>query len=178
MRISRTSRTAPDEKLAFEYAKSALTEFGAWIKNADTKATVLAAGFGAVATITASRTAAVLTAIFGGPEGWRIAVAVIAVAFVVAAVVTLWFLVSALVPRRDVSGGRNAFAWPSVAHFTPDDDTFKAASASMAWEQARTLARIAEAKFAAFQSALYSFVAVVVFAAVIVAVASATQTTP
>lgn len=178
MRIGRSSRTAPDEKLAFEYAKSAITEFGAWIKNADTKATVLAAGFGAVSTITASRTAAVMNVIFDGTEGWRIAVAVVAVAFAVAAVVTLWFLVSALVPRRDVSGGRNAFAWPSVATFTPDDDTFNAASAPMAWEQARALARIAEAKFAAFQSALYSFVAVVVFAAVIVGVASTTQTTP
>lgn len=173
MRSSRKSKPAPDEKLAFEYAKSAVTEFGAWIKNADTKATVLAAGFGAVSTITAGRASAVLAVISDGTEGWRTAVAVIAVAFVVASISTLWFLIKALAPRRKISGGRNAFAWPSVAaSFTPDDETFDAASSAMAWRQAHALAYIAREKFAAFESALFSFVAVIVCGALIVGVAS------
>ncbi|MBO9049534.1 hypothetical protein [Curtobacterium flaccumfaciens] len=177
MRMRRTPQSAPDEKLAFEYAKSAIAEFGAWVKNADTKATVLAAGFGAVSTITAGRFSAVLTVIFGGSEGWRILVAVAGVAFIVAAVITIWFLTRALIPRKNVSGGRNAFAWPSVADsFEANDKEFSRASAEMAWAQAHALAKIAKAKFAAFRAALFSFVALIVFAAILLGVASAVTT--
>ncbi|PZE86603.1 hypothetical protein EDF31_101616 [Curtobacterium sp. PhB142] len=162
-----------DEKQAFEYAKLAVSETGAWIKNADTKATILAAGLGATATVTASRAAPTWALIAGSNQVLSIAAVIAVSVFVVGAVGTVWCAVRTLIPRTNVSGGRNPFAWPSVASsFVVDDSEFQKASAKQAWNQVHALALIAKAKYEAFALALRWFILTVIGAGVLVALAS------
>lgn len=167
------SSSLPDEKQAFEYAKLAVSETGAWIKNADTKATILSAGLGITASVTAGRAAAVWQLITGSNLVLTVAAVLTTAAFITGAVGAVWFAVRTLIPRTNVSGGRNPFAWPSVASsFQENDEAFKDASAPQAWNQVHALALIAAAKYRAFAASLRWFILAIVGAGATVALAS------
>lgn len=175
----RPSVSLPDEKQAFEYAKLAVSETGAWIKNADTKATVLAAGLGVTVSVTAGRAAAVWHLVTGPNLALSVASAIAALVFVIGVVGSVWCAVRTLIPRTNVTGGRNPFAWPSVAgSFAANDEEFGKASAQQAWNQAHALAHIAAAKYRAFAAALTWFIVAIVGAVITVGLASIVQPQP
>lgn len=166
----------PDEKQAFEYAKLAVSETGAWIKNADTKATILAAGLGIAASVTAGRAAAIWQLITGSNLSLTVAAVLTSAAFIIGAVGAIWFAARTLIPRTKVSDGRNPFAWPSVASsFQVDDENFGDASAGQAWNQAHALAQIAAAKYCSFAASLKWFILAIAGAGATVALASMVQ---
>lgn len=169
----------PDEKQAFEYAKLAVSETGAWIKNADTKATILAAGLGVAISVTAGRAAAVWQLIMGPNTALSVVSTAAALVFALGVVGSIWCAVRTLIPRTNVTGGRNPFAWPSVASsFEANDEEFGKASAQQAWNQAHALARIAAAKYRSFEVALTWFIVAIVGSGITVALASLVQPQP
>jgi hypothetical protein len=140
-------------------AKFAIQESGNWIKNADTKSTVIAAATGVVATASASNADTVHGAFAGGKLGCSAPVlAVLILVYIGTLIVTATNLYLALSPRTAPLDEPNRFAWPSVAFGSPQipNDLWTAVQAE-AWKQNYMLARIAMVKYAAFKNALQWF---------------------
>jgi hypothetical protein len=128
-------------------AKFAIQESGNWIKNADTKSTLIAAAVGVVATASASKADVVYRAFSGGKLGCAsLLLLALIVAYVVTLLVTAYCLYRALSPRTDHLVDLNRFAWPSVVARGPSLP-----------EQNYMLACIARDKYRAFKSALTWF---------------------
>lgn len=169
MTIIRKRASVADDKMQFEHAKLAVTEFGGWIKNADAKVTILAASTGVIITLVASRAPDIVTVVESDAIWLRIFTTAAVTGFLLAAAGTFRSIFSALTPRTTSPGTANPFAWPSVAKFSDNQDpAFSTASTALAWAQAYELAKIAQAKYAAFSSALRRFFGTLTAAGLIV----------
>jgi hypothetical protein len=140
-------------------AKFAIQESGNWIKNADTKSTLIAAAVGVVATASASKADVVYRAFSGGKLGCAsLLLLALIVAYVVTLLVTAYCLYRALSPRTDHLVDLNRFAWPSVVARGPSLPELSWAKVNEeAWAQNYMLACIARDKYRAFKSALTWF---------------------
>lgn len=145
----------------WEHSKLAIQEIGGWIKNADTKATILAGSFGLSLTFVVPRLLEALPAIAVAPVAFGLWIA-LAVVFAAAAVITGYGIGNALLPRTSLGASlTNRFAWPSLAsvaaqHLPPSVGSAEDVRTE-AWEQAASLARIAAAKYRSFKVALVAF---------------------
>ena len=155
-------------------AKFAIQETGNWIKNADTKSTVVAAATGVVATASASNADTVHGAFMSGKLGCAGPLVVLLIlAYIGTLVVAAAYLYLALSPRTDPLAEPNRFAWPSVAFGSSQspDDLWSSVQAE-AWHQNYMLACIARAKYRAFSGALKWFGANLIAAIVIICIAT------
>lgn len=145
----------------WEHSKLAIQETGGWIKNADTKSTILAGSFGLSLTFAVPRLLEALPTVAAAPFTFGLWVAA-AVIFTAAALLTGYRIGNALLPRTSLGPTlMNRFAWPSLANVAPQHlppEKLSAADIRVeAWEQAASLARIAAAKYRSFKIALISF---------------------
>lgn len=156
----------------WEDAKLAMTEFGNWIKNADTKVSVLAAVFGVMLALLAARADTVRRAL-AHPASWATWILVALLVLLLGAiVVTTGLLYSALVPRTMVTG-RNRFSWPSLAAEPgPPRDLDQRSTLEEAWSHNHLLAMIAERKYSAFRNALRGFVITLILGIAVVVIAT------
>lgn len=154
-RFSKAPRTGAS---SWEDAKMAIQETGNWIKNADTKATVVAAVLGVSLTLLGGQSAQILKAL-GSENGILSKVLVVAlVGVAVFSIATLFFVTSALRPRTPRSSGLNRFSWPAMAGRDSAPKSFEPETcAEEAWEQAYLLSRIAQIKYKRFGWAINSF---------------------
>lgn len=145
----------------WEHSKLAIQETGGWIKNADTKSTVLAGSFGLSLTFAIPRLLEALSSVMAIPFAFGLWI-VCAAIFLLAALTTGFGIGNALLPRTSVGGSlMNRFAWPSLAgvsaqHLPPSRMTADEVRTE-AWEQAASLARIAAVKYRYFKVALIAF---------------------
>lgn len=137
----------------------AIEQAGEWVRFADTKATILAAGVGVVLAVVATSAADVGSAIkAGGAGAWL--VAVLGTATIAMLVLTIGSIARAIRPRIAIEYAHvNRFAWPSVAAHTEQELADRATSEphADAWEQVHALSIIARSKFAACTSAITWF---------------------
>lgn len=133
----------------WEPAKLALQEFSGWVKNADSKVTVVAASFGVSLTLAITQIVPAMGRVLaiGGcvAQIW----AGLLLAFVAAAVCTGTGIFMALVPRTP-SAEANRFSWPDHATGAVVAATLNCsteAAVADAWKQARALAVIGAEKF-------------------------------
>lgn len=145
----------------WEHSKLAIQETGGWIKNADTKSTILAGSFGLSLTFGVPRLLEALPSLLELPSalGIWIGAGVICIA---AALITAYGIGRALLPRGSKgTGPANRFSWPSLAQAAvanlPPREISPDEVRSEAWEQAASLARIAAAKYRSFKAALVAF---------------------
>jgi hypothetical protein len=140
-------------------AKFAIQESGNWIKNADTKSTVIAAATGVVATASASNADTVYGAFSSGRLGCIGPLLVLLIiAYIGTLIITAVYLYMALSPRTEPLGPANRFAWTSVAfRNSQTPDTSWSAVQAEACQQNYILACIARAKYRAFKAALRWF---------------------
>jgi hypothetical protein len=138
----------------------AIDHMAAWVRFADTKATVLAAGLGVVVTMLASSTSTVVKALGGGCGG-KMTVGGLALITALAFLWTLFWLVRAIAPRNRLPyNGLNRFAWPSLVGATAEQLVAHAAASDVevdAWQQVVDLAGVAREKFDAVKHAVYGF---------------------
>lgn len=142
-------------------AKLAVQEIGQWIRNADTKVTILAAALGVLISSLASK-GDLVAAVFMKDTGCiKLVVGVVLLAWLLTAVMTVLRIYSALQPRTHSSSvGLNRFAWPVLAKLeVAPRDLSQDALAGEAWTQAYDLAKIAAAKYSDFKFALRWFIA-------------------
>lgn len=154
----RPESTAPTD---WEHSKLSIQETGGWIKNADTKSTILAGSFGLSLTFAVPRLLEALPTVATAPFAFGLWISV-AVVFGVAALATGYGIGNALLPRTSLGASlMNRFAWPSLASVAPGHLPPSKMSAdeirTEAWEQAASLARIAAAKYRSFKIALVAF---------------------
>lgn len=134
-------------------AAFAIEQFGEWVRNSDTKATILGGAIGLVATVGLSALPALTAIVCAG--GWRSWLAAVMSAGTLAALVATGVAVYQSLRPRTVVGEPTRFGWPvvassgfSIASLRPED------ARAEAWEQARVLANIASEKFRWFGLAL------------------------
>jgi len=164
--------TGIDTVPPWEDAKLAMSEFGNWIKNADTKVTVLAAALGILVTAIASKADIVRQALSNPAFGVKWTLVTALGLLVVAVLVTAVHVYRALAPRTMASGA-NRFAWPSVAaEFRAPSALTRETCLEEAWQQNYVLAQIARAKFGAFRWALRCFGATLLLSVVTIALAT------
>lgn len=137
-----------------------------WVRFADTKATILAAGLGVVVTLLTNSTGTVLKAM-NTTCGAKMIVGGLAAVTVVSFLWTLFWVVNAITPRNTVSsGGLNRFAWPSLIGVSADKLLAHVESSEVevdAWRQVIDLASIADSKFASCKKAINGFALMIVF---------------
>lgn len=132
-----------------------------WVRFADTKATILAAGLGVVVTMLTNSTGTVVKA-FSGSCASKMVVGGLTAVTVVSFLWTLFWLIRAIAPRNAVpyKNQMNRFAWPSLIGITAEQLVVHADQNSLerdAWQQAVDLAEIAKRKFDACKVAIYGF---------------------
>ena len=148
-----------------------------WVRFADSKATILAAGLAATLALLGGRLDTIVEALNGTCPQHTITIG-LGVITLAAALWTLYWLISAVNPRSDVNGhGLNRFAWPAMAKASHDEVEahVKAVCTERdAWKQASDLARIADKKFSRTKRATFGFaltltagVALVVYSALV-----------
>lgn len=133
----------------------ALDQMANWVRFADTKATILTAALGVVATMLVSNfDAVVVVSSMGEPYS------VLSYSFIIGAatafVFTLCWLLNALIPRSGGVPKLNRFSWPSLTRADSallKDHYSRVSVADDARDQAIVLAGIAEAKFEACRNA-------------------------
>ncbi|MEN0083161.1 MAG: hypothetical protein AAGC66_00200 [Leifsonia sp.] len=169
--MSITRKPTHSDTMEWDMAKTAMIEAGNWIKNADTKATILAAIFGVTLTALGSRVSDITTAYTQKPVIAAVVLTAALVALMLNGVGAAIRLGQALQPRH-VSSNRpgNRFSWPdvAVAKSMPTRITHSQDGIDDAWETSRVLATIAAEKYRAFAAALRLFVGVLVSMVVIV----------
>lgn len=145
----------------WEHSKLAIQETGGWIKNADTKSTILAGSFGLSLTFALPRVLEELPRLAENQFAFGLWTAFAAI-FLLAAVATGLGIGNALLPRTSV-GARavNRLAWPSLASassgYLPPATVTTDEIRREAWEQAVSLSRIAAVKYRYFKIALIAF---------------------
>lgn len=169
-------RKVPDPALPDDGAMNALSEIAQWVRFADTKAGLLAAGLGVVLAGTLGQAATIVDAIAGGGALGALTAAVFAW-WVVFALALVWFLMTAIGPRTTTTGPTvNRFAWPSLARLSVADLTqhvSKTTRDSDAWRQVVDLSAVAAAKYRACGRAVIAFMLVVVTTAAMIGFAHA-----
>ena len=139
---------------------AAIDQIAEWARFGDTKATILAAGLGVVATMFATNASAVLAAMHK-PCPTGLIVGGLALITLLAFMWTLFWVVRAIAPRSDIPyEGLNRFAWPSVARATAAQLVEHAQQNDVevdAWQQAVDLSKIAKQKFEFCRLAVYGF---------------------
>ena len=169
----RRNPPTPNGSADWDDAKVAMQEFGSWIKNADTKITILAAVLGVSLTALAGRAESIVAAV-RDHDGRLVGVLIVSLAIVgAAAIVTAHYIIKALRPRVGSVSNNNRFSWPAMAKRSEVPTQFDADTrVAEAWEQAGALAKIAQAKYESFTRALRSFIVLAVAACVAISVAS------
>lgn len=145
-----------------------------WVRYADAKAGLAAAGFAGVLAILAAQAGKVTDAVQRG--GWWAAVCLTLSALtVLLTIVTLYFLVDAVVPRpRNSRPTANRFAWPAVAGADAKKLQEHVEATPLhedAWSQTKQLADIAKQKYDAVRAALVCFMFLTVFGVALVVIA-------
>ncbi len=134
---------------------TSVNHFGNWITSADTKAALIAGGIAIVTGTALDRPA--LRAALDADDPGRIIALCLFTAVVVSLVVTVLFLGLTLIPRTPrPNGGPNRYAFPHVAvtdQVVPDEGD----PTREAWQQANTLADIADIKFQWLRRAFTGF---------------------
>jgi hypothetical protein len=139
-----------------ELGMHTVTEFGEWIRNADTKAALLAALLGLALTGLMGQGDA-LRQTLHGHSFWTLVALVLLVASCGTGILSAAALIGMQMPRLPVPSGGSRFAFPSIARgpvtalLTELDDDQVTAEI---WSQAHVLARIAMAKFRLLRFAL------------------------
>lgn len=139
---------------------AAIDQMAGWARFGDTKATILAAGLGVVATMFTNSAPAVLKALHA-PCPVDLLVGAFALLTVLSFMCTLLWVVRAIAPRSNIAyPGLNRFAWPSVIRVTADQLVKHAQENDVekdAWQQVVDLAVIAQRKFYFCKLAVYGF---------------------
>ncbi|TAL45084.1 MAG: hypothetical protein EPN91_03140 [Salinibacterium sp.] len=136
-------------------ARFVIQQTGAWIKNADSKVTILAAALGLTSAIAWANSWLVIAALNRGDGVLSAAVIVLAISAVVVLGAGARWVFLALRPRTFTSLEVNRFSWPYLATLPSAPTSFKSRTADReAWDQAHVLAKIAQAKFICFRRAL------------------------
>ncbi len=139
----------------------AVEQIGNWVRFAETKATILAAGLGVVLTMLVANTTTFVKALTGGGCAPALIVGGLAGLAILALLWTLFWLIHAIAPHGKVHYGQlNRFAWPSLAGTTIDQLLTHVGQADMdtdAWQQVLDLSAIAKRKFDACGKAIYGF---------------------
>ncbi|PKQ18072.1 MAG: hypothetical protein CVT68_05265 [Actinobacteria bacterium HGW-Actinobacteria-8] len=148
----------------------------AWVRFADTKATILTAGLAAVATMLVGKSSSIFAAVSAGcVQGY--VVGGLGVVAIGALFYTLFQLAMAIGPRTSAtSPGLNRFAWPTLLDVTAENLSEHAATVDPrrdAWRQVIDLAAIADRKFRACNRAVWGFVGFVVAAVTCIGTAAA-----
>lgn len=161
----RTQAAPPDAGTGWEDAELVIQETGNWIRNADTKATVLAAALALTISTSVTHCAGVLAAYHdrGGSIGrWIIIVASLVAAATL--LLSIFNVYKTLVPRTTPETAFNRFGWPSIATCPhPPTKLEPGALRDDAWRQCYQLALIAQGKFRHFKFALGSFLVAIGF---------------
>jgi hypothetical protein len=154
-------------------ALHAISHFTSLIHNADAKAGLGAAAIAGLLAIASQQSDSISAALDSSTRLERAALLVL-VAFATALLVTAVAIGYALIPRTPVGAEGGRFSYPTVARddwrFGPAD---RAAAATEAWAQARTLARITRRKFAGVKVALIALGFAFVLCGVWTAIAAA-----
>ena len=163
MRLLRKKKSS-GESADWEDAKVAMQESGSWIKNADTKVTILAAVLGVSLTILAGQSSRIVGALQRQDVHVVFPLAFALAGVVVTSIGTLFFVGECLRPRTVKVSEDNRFAWPSMAGRSSAPLSFPSASrVAEAWEQAFALSKIVEAKYRSFRWALRMFLGLIFF---------------
>lgn len=159
-------RKVPTLEPNWEDAKFAVQEYGNWIKNADTKITILAGASGVLLTFLASKLPSAYVVVREGePAEAAMMIVVIISLLVVGTVMARWIYI-ALRPRTPVSLPQNRFSWPAMASLSAAPNGFSPFTLiEEAWDQAFVLSKIAYAKYFAFNRAIEWFAVLVVLGA-------------
>lgn len=144
----------------------ALDHAAQWVRFADTKATVLLAGLGAITTMVASALPDIIRAAQVGEVAGIVvgSTAAVAAGGFLFALIALLFAIS---PNRKDGPALNRFSWPSLV--SVDVDMLKCHNRDVAveddaWRQTLVLARVAAAKFDACDRAIWGFGVLIVSA--------------
>ncbi|MFE3054822.1 hypothetical protein [Nocardia sp. NPDC059239] len=157
----------------WEDAKLAMTEFGNWIKNADTKVTILTAALGILVASTASNIDTLHAALSNPAFRHKWILSVPLGLLCCAILATAGFAYQALKPRSGGASTQNRFSWPSVADSScPPSDLDPMATLVEAWTQNHALARIAALKYRAFANALRCFGIALILSGTCIAIAT------
>lgn len=152
----------------------AMDQMSNWVRFADTKATILTAGFGVVITMLLTNATTIAEALGEGCVATAV-VGVLAGGTVLTAARTLYWLVRAIGPQSAIQYSQlNRFAWPSVIRVTAEQLAHHAEHADVridAWQQVLDLSMLANRKFDACGRAVRSFAVLAVLGFVCVAVA-------
>jgi len=151
-----------------------------WVRFADTKATILAAGLGVVVTMLTNSTSTVVKAM-GATCPSKLVVGGLAAVTVLSFLWTLFWVIRAIAPRNALPYNKlNRFAWPSLVGATADQLVAHADQNNVegdAWQQVVDLAAIAKRKFDACKLAIYGF-GVMIVAGVFTLLTAAAFTAP
>lgn len=160
-------RPASEVAEDWEDARLAIQEFGGWVKNADSKITVLAAVVGVTISVLGAKSSDIASAFTSGPRAALIVLTISALSAVVFLAATGVSVLVALSPRvgrnekHHTCAKANRFSWPDVARgleVPPDAENLR----DEAWRQAVVLAGIARAKYRAFKVSVALFVVTLV----------------
>ncbi|SMC71758.1 Pycsar system effector family protein [Janibacter indicus] len=153
----------------------ALDQMANWVRFADSKATILTAGFGVLVTMLITNAGTIASALREGCLA-ALVVGVLAVGAVLAAAWTLYWLVRAIAPQSAIRYSHlNRFAWPSLVNATPQQLLQHAQRVDVRtdiWQQVVDLSSIANRKFDCCGKAVHGFAALAVLGLACVAVAT------
>ena len=152
----------------------ALDQMASWVRFADTKATILAAGLGVVLTVLMSNAKTIADALGEGCVAAAL-VGGLAGGTVLAVGWTLFWLVRAIGPQSAIRYSQlDRFAWPSLLRATPEQLAQHAKTTDArtdAWQQVIDLSTLANRKFDACGKAVRGFAVLVVLGLASVAIA-------
>lgn len=162
-----------EDTSTWEDAKLALQEFGSWIKNADTKVTVLAAALGVTISLVGAKSETLVLAYRASGSTCPSALWCVLLLFLISVLFTAHYIYKALNPRMETSSEFSRFSWTSMAALAEAPKSFPSSgSDAEAWAQAHVLSRIAREKYKSLRAALICFASVMVTGAVLVALAT------
>lgn len=154
----------------------ALEQMANWVRFADTKATILTAGFGAVLSILVASSGTIVDALVLGDAATYVTGLLVGLT-VLLGCYTLFWLVRAIEPRCDVSRtGINRFAWPTLIGVQAQELLTHSATKPTnedAWQQVLDLASLADRKFQACTRATRGFATLVIVGVACLATAAA-----
>ncbi len=172
----RPDRRTPDPTPSDDGAMNALSEIAQWVRFADTKAGLLAAGLGVVLAGTVGQAGTIVDAVDRGGALGALTAALFTL-WSIFALTLVWYVMSAIGPRTTTTGPTiNRFAWPSLAGTTVTDLTHHVSRSTRdadAWRQVFDLSAVAAKKYRACGRAVVAFMLVVVTTAAMIALAHA-----
>lgn len=147
----------------WEAAQLALQQVGEWVRQADTKTTILTAAIGVLVAALTTQAEPVAKALRAYPDCGHLALLV-----VLAASLTISLVASSisLVPRFGGPSPTNQFSWPWHAQQERPVTRFVTEPTADAWAQVHGLSKLARTKYRAFRIALFSFGIATVFAVI------------